>query len=240
MGNIREPIPGSYQDRITTNREGIKNYQQKQGGLITVRRVLMAAGAGLLAIVIAKGGIGNNEKNSTESSSPISTPSEIFNPERTKENILRDNPDAKIRLGSKLDLRFTEGPGGDVFPHIRTGADVVSSHTEEMSNAILLYDIKQINGTAVDLIPGVKLEISDFTSVEGYDADYHSAYGGEWSVVELTKDDGSIILGYISLSNQTQRNWQIESANTPVSLKNLNKLPDDFNKVKIISTDSSE
>lgn len=241
MDNIREPIPGSYPDRITTNREGIKNYQQRQGKLITVRRALMAAGVGLLAIVIAKGGIGNtNGESSTESPNPISTPSESFNPERTKENILRDNPNAKIRLDSKLDLTFTKGPGRDIFPHIRTDADVVSSHTDETSNTIILSDIKGLNGVAVKLQPGIKLEISDFTSVDGYDADYHEAYGGEWSVVELTKNDGSIILGYISLSNQTQRNWQIESANTPVSLKNFNKLPDDFNKVKIISTDSSE
>ena len=238
QGLVEAPpvIPGTLRDREQRAKE--LNEKPHKNRLLTPRRALMAAGAGILAVVLAKGAAVVN-KPSTESSGPI-TQSETyeFNPDFARDKILKADPDAKVNLGGQLDITFTQGSRNEVFPRVRTSPRVIHPRDSEFLNIVFPQDIKAINGETVDPKPGLELEIDNYTTVTGEDADNGLTPGAEglWAALVLTKADGSETLGYISLSNQTAPNWHIESGGHTVELKTQEKLPKNFNKVTVVNS----
>lgn len=239
QGLVEAPpvIPGTLRDREQRAKEQKEKAQRPR--LLTPRRALMAAaGAGILAVVLARGGIGPENNQSQETSRPIPTPNETFefNKNLAKDEILKADPNAKVNLGGQLDIAFTQGPRYQVYPRIRTSPKI--EHPDSWTyNVASPSSIDAINGVAVELKPGTQIEINNYTTVKGGDADDGLTQGAEglWAALVLTKEDGSETLGFISLSNQTAPNWHIEPGGHTVELKTQEKLPKNFNKVTVVN-----
>lgn len=208
------------------------------------KAVGLAAGAATLVGVFGFGnGGGSSQPQPENTPTPRPTASETFNP---KESALRiidakdDNPyDAEkidASIGSILNLNFTEGSRGQVWPRIREATENTDGQDGQPYNVVSPSDIKEISGVAVDIKSGSELKVSNFITVPGYDAD--GGLGnteGRWVALDATMQDGSEKLVYISLSRQTDPNWSVEPSaeSYQVSLRSTSDLPEGLNKVEV-------
>lgn len=241
-------IPGALRDREERAKQAVGGQRRLFSRIAHSRlgkAVGLAAGTVTLAGVFGFGnGGGSSQPQPENTPTPRPTASETFNP---KESALRiidakdDNPysaekiDASIN--STLNLNFTEGSRGQVWPRIREATENTDGQDGQPYNVVTVSDIKEINGVAVDIKPGSELKVSNFITVPGYDAD--GGLGnteGTWLALDATMQDGSEKLVYISLSRQTDPNWSVDSSaeSHQVSLRSTSDLPEGLNKVEVV------
>lgn len=240
LSEAPQVIPGTQADRDQRKRdsnEQDEHLRTVQNRSRTVRRALMAAGTGLLALVVARGGIGGSNQSTETTPKPIPTAELIdFDHSKAREQLLQDHPEAYMIDGGKLDIAFTENPNDEqsVFPKIRTSTKVIrgSRLKSESDNTIPIRDIKAIGGFQTEIKPGLELEIENYVIAKGEDADNNIQHTqeGQWAAVVITKQDGTETIGYVSLSNQTAPNWRFEQGGQSVELKSHPKLPHNFNQ----------
>lgn len=211
-----------------------------------VDRVPMIAGTaaliGAIALVGSRGGDTQPKPDTSPAPRPATT--EGFIPRDSAVKIIdaNNNPevikDIVANIGSTLTLTITEGSRGHLYPRLRTSPNVVDVEGAQIDNVISGQDVRAINGAPVDLQVGSEIKISDYISVPGYDAD--GGLGGprgEWLASEVTLSDGSKKVIYISISNQTRPNWNIESnpKGNSLPLSKAIDLPDQqLNKTEVI------
>jgi len=242
-------IPGAFTDRKEGAKQAVGG-QRRFLSRIAHSRIGKAAGfAAGAATLVGVFGFGNGGGNSGQpqpenTPTPRPTAAETFNPTQSALKIIDakdDNPYSAEKInasiGSTLNLSFTEGSRGQVWPRIREATENTDGQDGQPYNVVNPSDIKEISGVAVDIKPGSELKVSNFITVPGYDAD--GGLGnteGRWLALDAKLQDGSERLVYISLSRQTDPNWTIESTTEShqVPLANTSELPEGLNKVEVI------
>ena len=251
-GNLVETppiIPGTLRDREERAKQAVRGQRRFFSRIAHSRlgkAVGLAAGAATLVGVFGFGNGGGNSGQPQPENTPTPRPtaSETFNPTQSALRIIDakdDNPyDAEkidANMGSTLNLSFTEGSRGQVWPRIREATENTDGQDGQPYNVVTASDIKEISGVAVDIKPGSELKVSNFITVPGYDAD--GGLGnteGRWLALDARLQDGSEKLVYISLSRQTDPNWTIKPSaeSHQVPLRSTSELSEDLNKVEVI------
>lgn len=186
---------------------------------------IIAGTAALIGAISLGSRGGDNQESPDTSAAPRPGVAEGFIPKESAIKIIDANHNPEVvkditaNIGSTLTLTITENSNGHVYPRLRTSPELINVEGAQIYNVVSNEDIQAINGAPIDLQPGSEIKISDYISVPGYDADGGlGGPGGEWLASEATLKDGSKKIIYISLSNQTRPNWDIESNSSSNSL----------------------
>lgn len=190
--------------------------RERQRGSISVRRALMTTA---LAAAAAISGYAIGAQQSSADQTP-NTPAatETLNPEAYSQ-LLEQYPGAQVHVGGKMELKLTLGNRNELLPKIRTSAVVENDPNHNIFLDSVSYPF--LNGSEFKFNPtGTNLEIENYITVKGDNADQTSAYAPkqDWIVLTFTGNDGNSALGYVSLSDQTSEYWNVVDGGTLTSL----------------------